>query len=164
MVDLVAEGPRVIGARVAADAHAARGDLGHDPQASKQSREHAVRRISVVAIAACCHGPTVIKATHAPATAARGNVRRHQFPAHHGRCHAEDARERIAVIVLAALAMSAAAQPKYVLRFSSPNSKEHAWGRSAEKFSSWWRGDEGQVEVQVYHSNALGAHARGASR
>jgi tripartite ATP-independent transporter DctP family solute receptor len=64
----------------------------------------------------------------------------------------------IAVVVLGALAMSVAAQPKYVLRFSSPNSKEHAWGRSAEKFKQLV-GEEtrGQVEVQVYHANALGA-------
>src|SRR5260370_40234520 len=64
----------------------------------------------------------------------------------------------LAVIVLAALAMSAAAQPKYVLRFSSPNSKEHALGRSAEKFKQLVAEEtKGQVEVQVYHSNALGA-------
>src|SRR5438046_9649455 len=64
----------------------------------------------------------------------------------------------IAVIVLAALAMSAAAQPKYVLRFSSPNSKEHGWGRSAEKFKQLVAEEtKGQVEVQVYHSKALGA-------
>ena len=63
-----------------------------------------------------------------------------------------------AVIVLATLAMSVAAQPKYVLRFSSPNSKEHAWGRSAEKFKQLVAEEtKGQVEVQVYHSNALGA-------
>ena len=38
------------------------------------------------------------------------------------------------LIVLAAFAMSATAQSKYVLRFSSPTAKEHAWGRGAEKF------------------------------
>src|SRR5437867_11882701 len=64
----------------------------------------------------------------------------------------------IAVVVLAVLAMSAAAQPKYVLRFSSPNSKEHAWRRSAEKFKQLVAEEtKGQVAVQVYHSNALGA-------
>jgi len=64
----------------------------------------------------------------------------------------------IAVIVLTALAINAAAQPKYVLRFSSPNSKEHAWGRSAEKFKQLVAEEtKGQVEVQVYHANALGA-------
>jgi TRAP-type transport system periplasmic protein len=64
----------------------------------------------------------------------------------------------IALTVLTALAMTTAAQPKYVLRFSSPNSKEHAWGRSAEKFKQLVAEEtKGQVELQVYHSNALGA-------
>ncbi len=64
----------------------------------------------------------------------------------------------ITVMILTALAVSVAAQPKYVLRFSSPNSKEHAWGRSAEKFKQLVAEEtKGQVEVQVYHSNALGA-------
>ena len=72
-------------------------------------------------------------------------------------------RSRIAlavvVLVLAAFGASAVAQqPKYVLRFSSPNSKEHAWGRSAEKFRELVAEEtKGQVEVQVHHANSLGA-------
>src|SRR2546426_11401673 len=64
----------------------------------------------------------------------------------------------IAAMTLTALAVSGAAQPKYVLRFSSPNSKEHAWGRSAEKFKQLVAEEtKGQDEVQDYHSNAMGA-------
>jgi tripartite ATP-independent transporter DctP family solute receptor len=65
----------------------------------------------------------------------------------------------VAFMVAAALAGNALAQqPKYVLRFSSPTSKEHAWGRSAEKFKQLVaEGTRGQVEVQIHHSNALGA-------
>ena len=65
----------------------------------------------------------------------------------------------VALLVVVALAGDALAQqPKYVLRFSSPNSKEHAWGRGAEKFKQLVaEGTHGQVEVQIYHSNALGA-------
>lgn len=62
------------------------------------------------------------------------------------------------LLVLAAVAVQATAQPKHVLRFSSPSSKEHAWGRGAEKFRQLVAEEtNGQVEVQVYHSNALGA-------
>ena len=65
----------------------------------------------------------------------------------------------MAFVVAVALAGDALAQqPKYVLRFSSPNSKEHAWGRGAEKFKQLVaEGTRGQVEVQIYHSNSLGA-------
>lgn len=65
----------------------------------------------------------------------------------------------VALLVVVTLAGDALAQqPKYVLRFSSPTSKEHAWGRSAEKFKQLVaEGTRGQVEVQIYHSNALGA-------
>jgi TRAP-type transport system periplasmic protein len=65
----------------------------------------------------------------------------------------------VALLLVATLAGDALAQqPKYVLRFSSPSSKEHAWGRGAEKFKQLVaEGTRGQVEVQVYHSNALGA-------
>ena len=65
----------------------------------------------------------------------------------------------VALLLVAALTGDALAQqPKYVLRFSSPNSKEHAWGRGAEKFKQLVaEGTRGQVEVQVFHSNALGA-------
>lgn len=65
----------------------------------------------------------------------------------------------VAFMVAAVLAGNALAQqPKYILRFSSPTSKEHAWGRSAEKFKQLVaEGTRGQVEVQIHHSNALGA-------
>ena len=64
----------------------------------------------------------------------------------------------VVLVVLAAFALNATAQPKYVLRFSSPNSKEHAWGRGAERFKQLVTEEtKGQVEVQIYHSNALGA-------
>jgi TRAP-type transport system periplasmic protein len=64
----------------------------------------------------------------------------------------------IVLAVLASFALSATAQPKHVLRFSSPNSKEHAWGRGAEKFRQLVAEEtKGQVDVQIYHSNALGA-------
>jgi tripartite ATP-independent transporter DctP family solute receptor len=64
----------------------------------------------------------------------------------------------LVLIVLGAFVLNATAQPKYVLRFSSPNSKEHAWGRGAEKLKQLIAEEtKGQVEVQVYHSNALGA-------
>jgi TRAP-type C4-dicarboxylate transport system substrate-binding protein len=64
----------------------------------------------------------------------------------------------LVLIVLAAFVVHATAQPKYVLRFSSPSSKEHAWGRGAEKLKQLIAEEtKGQVEVQVYHSNALGA-------
>lgn len=64
----------------------------------------------------------------------------------------------VVLVVLAAFALDAVAQPKYVLRFSSPNSKEHAWGRGAERFKQLVTEEtKGQVEVQIYHSNALGA-------
>ena len=64
----------------------------------------------------------------------------------------------VVVLVLAAFGMNAMAQPKYVLRFSSPSSKEHAWGRGAEKFKQLVAEEtKGQVDLQVHHSNALGA-------
>ena len=65
----------------------------------------------------------------------------------------------VVVLVLAAFGMNATAQqPKYVLRFSSPNSKEHAWGRSAERFKQLVTEEtKGQVDLQVHHANALGA-------
>jgi len=40
----------------------------------------------------------------------------------------------VVVLVLATFLASATAQPKYVLRLSSPVSKDHAFGRGAEKF------------------------------
>jgi tripartite ATP-independent transporter DctP family solute receptor len=66
------------------------------------------------------------------------------------------------VLVLAALVASATAQPRHVLRFSSPVSKDHAWGRAAEKFKQLVAdATRGQVEVQVHHANALGAIREG---
>jgi tripartite ATP-independent transporter DctP family solute receptor len=60
------------------------------------------------------------------------------------------------VLVLAALVVSAAAQPKQVLRLSSPVSKDHAFGRGAEKFAQLVaEASKGQVDVQVHHANAL---------
>jgi tripartite ATP-independent transporter DctP family solute receptor len=65
-------------------------------------------------------------------------------------------------LVLAALVASAVAQPKHVLRFSSPVSKDHAWGRGAEKFRDLVaQATKGQVEIQVHHANALGAIREG---
>ena len=65
----------------------------------------------------------------------------------------------VAFVVAAVLSGDALAQqPKYVLRFSSPSSKDHAFGRGAEKFKQLVaEGTRGQVEVQIYHSNSLGA-------
>lgn len=67
---------------------------------------------------------------------------------------------KIALVVLSllvALLSETAAQPKHVLRFSSPTSKDHAWGRGAEKFRELVaQATNGQVEVQVHHANAIG--------
>jgi tripartite ATP-independent transporter DctP family solute receptor len=62
------------------------------------------------------------------------------------------------VLVVAALVSSATAQPpKQVLRLSSPVSKDHAFGRGAEKFKQLVsEATKGQVDVQVHHANALG--------
>jgi tripartite ATP-independent transporter DctP family solute receptor len=66
------------------------------------------------------------------------------------------------VLVVAALVASATAQPKHVLRLSSPVSKDHAFGRGAEKFRQLVaEGTRGQVEVQVHHANALGSIREG---
>jgi TRAP-type transport system periplasmic protein len=66
------------------------------------------------------------------------------------------------VLVLAALAISATAQPKHVLRLSSPVSKDHAFGRGAEKFKQLvGEATNGQVEIQVHHANALGSIREG---
>ena len=60
------------------------------------------------------------------------------------------------VLVLATFLASATAQPKYVLRLSSPVSKDHAFGRGAEKFRQLGADStKGQVDVQVHHANAL---------
>ena len=60
------------------------------------------------------------------------------------------------VLVLAAFLASATAQPKYVLRLSSPVSKDHAFGRGAEKFRQLVADStKDQVDVQVHHANAL---------
>ena len=66
------------------------------------------------------------------------------------------------VLVLPALVASATAQPKHVLRLSSPVSKDHAFGRGAEKFKQLVaEATKGQVDVQVHHANALGAIREG---
>jgi TRAP-type C4-dicarboxylate transport system substrate-binding protein len=66
------------------------------------------------------------------------------------------------VLVLAALGASATAQGKHVLRLSSPVSKDHAFGRGAEKFKQLVaEATKGQVDVQVHHANALGAIREG---
>jgi tripartite ATP-independent transporter DctP family solute receptor len=71
----------------------------------------------------------------------------------------------IAAVVLAVAVLVTAAgaqQAKHVLRFSSPVSKDHAWGRGAEKFRQLVsEATGGQVEVQVHHANALGAIREG---
>src|SRR2546425_5453387 len=60
------------------------------------------------------------------------------------------------VLVLATFLASATAQPKYVMRLSSPVSKDHAFGRGAEKFKQLVADStKGQVDVQVHHANAL---------
>jgi len=66
------------------------------------------------------------------------------------------------VLGMAALVASATAQPKHVLRLSSPVSKDHAFGRGAEKFRQLVsEATKGQVDVQVHHANALGAIREG---
>ncbi len=66
------------------------------------------------------------------------------------------------VLVLAAFVASATAQPKYILRLSSPVSKDHAFGRGAEKFKQLVaEATKGQVDVQVHHANALGGIREG---
>ena len=68
----------------------------------------------------------------------------------------------LTVLAAAALLGTALAQPKYTLRFSSPVSKDHAWGRGAEKFRQLvGEATKGQVEVQVFHANALGSIREG---
>jgi tripartite ATP-independent transporter DctP family solute receptor len=60
------------------------------------------------------------------------------------------------VLVLALLVGSAPAQSTHVLRLSSPVSKDHAFGRGAEKFRQMVAdATKGQVDVQVHHANAL---------
>jgi len=67
------------------------------------------------------------------------------------------------VLTLGTLGASATAQtPKHVLRLSSPVSKDHAFGRGAEKFKQLvGEATKGQVDVQVHHANALGAIREG---
>jgi len=68
----------------------------------------------------------------------------------------------VALATAALVASATAQQPKHVLRFSSPVSKDHAWGRGAEKFKQLVAdATKGQVEVQVFHANALGAIREG---
>src|SRR4029450_10448722 len=66
------------------------------------------------------------------------------------------------VLVLAMLVGHAPAQSTHVLRLSSPVSKDHAFGRGAEKFRQMVAdATKGQVDVQVHHANALGAIREG---
>jgi tripartite ATP-independent transporter DctP family solute receptor len=66
------------------------------------------------------------------------------------------------VPVLAMLVGHAPAQSTHVLRLSSPVSKDHAFGRGAEKFRQMVAdATKGQVDVQVHHANALGAIREG---
>ncbi len=66
------------------------------------------------------------------------------------------------VLVLAALGADATAQSRHVLRLSSPVSKDHAFGRGAEKFKQLVAdATKGQVDVQVHHANALGGIREG---
>jgi tripartite ATP-independent transporter DctP family solute receptor len=71
----------------------------------------------------------------------------------------------IAAVVLAVAALvgsATAQQARYVMRFSSPVSKDHAWGRGAEKFRQLVaEATKGQIDVQVHHANALGAIREG---
>src|SRR5262245_29268765 len=60
------------------------------------------------------------------------------------------------VLALAILVGHAPAQAPQVLRLSSPVSKDHAFGRGAEKFKQLVaEASKGQVDVQVHHANAL---------
>jgi TRAP-type transport system periplasmic protein len=66
------------------------------------------------------------------------------------------------VLVLAAFGASATAQSKHVLRLSSPVSKDHAFGRGAEKFKQLVaEATNGRVDIQVHHANALGSIREG---
>ena len=67
------------------------------------------------------------------------------------------------VLMLTVVVVGATAQPsKHVLRLSSPVSKDHAFGRGAEKFKQLVsEATKGQVDVQVHHANALGAIREG---
>ncbi len=68
----------------------------------------------------------------------------------------------VALGLSALVASAAAQQAKHVLRFSSPVSKDHAWGRAAEKFRQLAAdGSRGRVEIQVHHANALGSIREG---
>jgi NAD(P)-dependent dehydrogenase (short-subunit alcohol dehydrogenase family) len=66
------------------------------------------------------------------------------------------------VLALAALGADATAQSGHVLRLSSPVSKDHAFGRGAEKFKQLVAdATRGHVDVQVHHANALGGIREG---
>src|SRR5262245_6765507 len=66
------------------------------------------------------------------------------------------------VLVLATLVGPAPAQAPQVLRLSSPVSKDHAFGRGAERFRQLVaEATKGQVDVQVHHANALGGIREG---
>ena len=68
----------------------------------------------------------------------------------------------LAALTVVALVASATAQSKQVLRLSSPVSKDHAFGRGAEKFKQLAEeASKGRVEIQVHHANALGSIREG---
>jgi tripartite ATP-independent transporter DctP family solute receptor len=92
-------------------------------------------------------------------------VLKHHFmiPLTRGRTRMSHGKLTVAVVLtLAALIASASGQSKHVLRLSSPVSKDHAFGRGAEKFKQLVEeATKGQVELQVHHANALGSIREG---
>lgn len=63
----------------------------------------------------------------------------------------------VVFFVVLAFAFTANAAAKYTLKFANPVPKDHSWGRAAEVFSKMvGEATNGQVEVQVFHSGALG--------
>ncbi len=65
----------------------------------------------------------------------------------------------VAAILATMLAFYApiAGAAEYTLKFANPVPKDHSWGRAAEVFSKMvTEASNGRVEVQVFHSGALG--------
>ncbi|MBW1995942.1 MAG: TRAP transporter substrate-binding protein, partial [Deltaproteobacteria bacterium] len=70
-------------------------------------------------------------------------------------------RKSFALIVIVVFMLSfnavAVEAAKYTFKFANPVSKDHSWGRAAEEFKKMTAEiTNGQVEIQVYHSGALG--------
>jgi tripartite ATP-independent transporter DctP family solute receptor len=62
----------------------------------------------------------------------------------------------VALALLLPLASASAGTAKYVLKFSGPTSKDHAWGRGAEKFKQLLEeATDRQVELQVFHAGSF---------